>query len=810
MDSSEYESGVKGATEESSGLITKFQDIAKSSETTNNKIKALASQYSAAKEDVNKLADAFNKSAKENGVTSEETQKLARELQNAENKAAGLKSQLDQMVDSAKKSGDSFGNLGSKLKSGLATAGKAAAVGIGVVTAAAGAAVGGLLALESATEEYRIAQGKLNTAFEAAGMSSETAKEAYRGFYAILGDTDTATEASQLLAQLAENEEDVATWTKISAGVLGTYGDSLPIESLIEAANETAKVGEVTGTLADALNWAGLSEEAFNAQLAACSSESERNQLIMQTLEGTYGEAAEAFYRNNEALIESNLNQEQLNAALAGLGQTVSEIKNRIMADFLPAISGIATALNGMLNGVEGADKDFSDSLQALIDSAVSKLPDFLSLGTQVLASLLSGIIQSIPSLIEAIPQIISEIISALMDLFPKIAESGSELLRQLATGIKNGLPILAEQLPQIIVEFINFVTASLPDIIAQGVEVINALVTGILEGIPVLVESLPEIITSFIDYISTYLPLIIEAGIDILTNLIAGIISAIPQLVAALPEIIMAIVEGIGALLGAIVEVGKVIVSKIWEGIESRFPEFAAFMETAFSTVWETIQKIWDAVEPYFSAVWEGIKTVFSVVADVLGGFFSVAWDAIKGVFSGWKAYFEGLWEDLKGVFSGVWEWFSGIGEDIVNGIKEGISNAWNGLKTFVTNLFDGLYDDVTDNEEIHSPSKKWARIGQADALGLGEGWLDTLAQVKSQIQNDLDFGTSFMSMGQARPAFSYGYGAYPNYFANSSAANTESINITLELDGAVLARKMYTYNRTESKRRGTSLING
>ena len=38
---------------------------------------------------------------------------------------------------------------------------------------------------------------------------------------------------------------------------------------MIESANETAKVGQVTGSLADALNWVGISEDAFNEKLAA-------------------------------------------------------------------------------------------------------------------------------------------------------------------------------------------------------------------------------------------------------------------------------------------------------------------------------------------------------------------------------------------------------------------------------------------------------------------------------------------------------------------------------------------------------------
>ena len=127
--------------------------------------------------------------------------------------------------------------------------------------------VGEFWNLDDATKEFREGQGKLNAAFEAAHLGPEAAKQAYSDFYKILGDTDTAVEASQLLATLTNSEEDLATWTNIAAGVFGTFGDALPIEGLIEAANETAKTGKVTGVLADALNWAGISEDYFNEEL---------------------------------------------------------------------------------------------------------------------------------------------------------------------------------------------------------------------------------------------------------------------------------------------------------------------------------------------------------------------------------------------------------------------------------------------------------------------------------------------------------------------------------------------------------------
>lgn len=212
------------------------------------------------------------------------------------------------------------------------------AVGVGV--AGATALTTAFIALDGATEEYRIAQGKLTTAYEAAGYSAQTATQAYRDFYGVLGDVDTATEASQLLAKLAENEQDVSTWTRIAAGVSGTFGDSLPIEGLIEASNETAKVGTVTGQLADALNWAGIMEDDFNEKLAACGSESKRNRLIMDTLAQTYEGAATAFYRNNKQIVNARRNQATLDEITAKLGDTSALVKNRLWEMFGAAEDG--------------------------------------------------------------------------------------------------------------------------------------------------------------------------------------------------------------------------------------------------------------------------------------------------------------------------------------------------------------------------------------------------------------------------------------------------------------------------------------
>lgn len=215
-----------------------------------------------------------------------------------------------------------------KAKSTSAETGKSfqaigkAALTIGNGILAAGATIGGAwIAAIEGSREYRTEMGKLDTAFVTNGHSSDAAKKTYQDLQAVLGETDVSVEAANHLAVMTDNEKDLQTWTDICTGVFATFVDSLPIEGLTEAANETAKVGEVTGPLADALNWAGISEDEFNDKLAKCSNEQERQKLIMETLNTTYKSASDQYKATNADVMAANRAQERLNGAMAELGR---------------------------------------------------------------------------------------------------------------------------------------------------------------------------------------------------------------------------------------------------------------------------------------------------------------------------------------------------------------------------------------------------------------------------------------------------------------------------------------------------------
>jgi hypothetical protein len=229
---------------------------------------------------------------------------------------------------------------GKKIQAAFKNIGTAAVKIAKPIIAGTTAAATAIAATAEKTRDYRTAMAKLDTAFVTHGHSAETAYNTYKALQSVLGETDTAVEAANHLAVLCKNEEDLSKWTDICTGVFATFGDSLPIEGLTESANETAKVGQVTGTLADALNWCGINEDDFNKKLKACTSEEKRQKLIMDTLYWSYRDASEQYKETGENVIKANEAQEKLNKAMGKLG----DIAEPVVTSFKSWVADMVTA----------------------------------------------------------------------------------------------------------------------------------------------------------------------------------------------------------------------------------------------------------------------------------------------------------------------------------------------------------------------------------------------------------------------------------------------------------------------------------
>lgn len=269
-------------------------------------------QYRALQREIIETEGKLNKYEKAAKETAEAVEELGKESKEA---AAGIEKTEKEAEDAE----EALADLGEQ-------AADAAKNGLTALAGAAAAVVGAIVGTAEASREYRTEMGKLETAFKDSEHTAEAAEKTYKALQSVLGETDQAVEAANHLAKLCDTEAELVQWTDIATGIYATFGASLPIEGLTEAANETAKTGALTGALADALNWAGVSEDDFQASLDECSSEQERQQKITKTLTKLYTGAAVQYKKTNREVIRANKANEEWNATLAEVGETVEPV----------------------------------------------------------------------------------------------------------------------------------------------------------------------------------------------------------------------------------------------------------------------------------------------------------------------------------------------------------------------------------------------------------------------------------------------------------------------------------------------------
>ena len=354
------------------------------------KVQALARILESAKSAYDENSDVVLSYQRQLNTATVELIKFDRELKNtdkyldeAAQSADGTASSIDEFGKAVKDAGDegsdgmgqlkeAFSQLGEAAKSGdingvVAALGSMKGVLVGgAAVAGAKALADGIINITESTKEYRTILGTLETSSKQAGYTQEQTTEIYKKFQAVLGDTQKAATATANLQALGLSQENLRVIVEQAIGAWATYGDSIPIDSLSESINETVQVGKVTGVFADALNWAGTSEDEFNERLAACADTTERANLVLQQLsEQGLQATGQAWVENNQDIIAANTAQETMNESMAQLGEALQPAASFLL-EYGSALVDVATmGVNALSSLVEWFDNLFNAQQKA-------------------------------------------------------------------------------------------------------------------------------------------------------------------------------------------------------------------------------------------------------------------------------------------------------------------------------------------------------------------------------------------------------------------------------------------------------------
>ena len=651
-------------------------------------------------DDYERAAQETADAIKQLGESSEDAQDGTKKASKGADQAADS---LDDLADSADEAGEASEGLGSKL-------GSLASGGLKLLTAGVAAATGALVASAEASREYRAEIGKLETGFDAAGHSAETATATYKTLQGVIGETDQSVEAAQQIALLAQSAEDAAKWADLAAGVVGRFGDALQPETFFEAANETLKLNESTAAYTQMLEQAGYDVEKFNAGLQACTTVGEKQAYMLRITDEILGDAADKYREVNGEVIRANEANEAWASVMGEVGGVIEPILTDVklmgaalLSEAVPGIRALTDAFRGMMNGDAGASGEFSEALsgmvtglldkltqalptiatvgfsiiQTLATSLLQQLPTLLTTGGQMVSQLLGGIASNLPNLVQTGLNLIGNLVQSIQTGLPLVLERGREILMNLATGIKESLPSLVSQGLDILMNFATTLYDNAPMLIQTGFDVLSNLVTGIINSIPALLSKGPEIISKFANIINDNFPTILKKGAELLWQIITGLISVIPDLIANAGKIVTAIIDVWEAINW--VNLGKKIITFFKDGILKMVSAVKNAGKSIGTSVTDALKNLpqnllnmgKNAITKLGSALSSGVATVKSGAAQIFNGILTSFQNLPSKLLTIGKDLVKGLWNGISDMAGWVINKIKGFGESVLSGIK-------------------------------------------------------------------------------------------------------------------------------------------
>ena len=360
-------------------------------------------------------------------------------------------------------------------------------------------------------------------------------------------------------------------------------------------------------------------------------------------------------------------------------------------------LDNLAGDITKFKSALEGAQIETSEKL-------TPSLREFVQLGTTGISEMTTAFKEDgLEGLMAAFGETLNKGMELLLSKMPEIISAGVTLLETLIEGIESNLD----------------------QVIEASSTIISTLSEAAIENLPKIVDMALQIMISLAESLLDNLPKIIKAALKIIVSLANGITKALPKLIPAIVDCIREIVDTLTnpKQLAQIINAALDLVITLVEGIIDNLDEL---MDAAIQIILNIVEYL---LTPKNLA--KLISAALRIQIALAGGLIKAIPQVIKGIAQLIMKIGETITHHDWGSF----------GKNIVDGVFNGLKNAWNSISSWWSDSWNGLVDSAKNWLGIHSPSRVFKRIGEYTAEGFGIGWKDEFADVSDDVGDDLDF---------------------------------------------------------------------
>lgn len=541
--------------------------------------------------------------------------------------------------------------------------------------------------------------GAVGSAFINVGKQ---AVQSYAQYEQLVGGVDTLFgESSKKVQEYASNA------FKTSGMSANEYMETVTSfsASLISSLDgDTAKASEVANrAIIDMSDNANKMGTDISMIQNAYQGFAKQNYTMLDNLKLGYGGTKEEMARLISEASQMTDVQKELGITVADGDMSFANIANAIsvVQKNMGLMGTTASEASGTISGSTGSMKS---AWQNLVTGIADDNANFEVLVDNLVTSIVGkdgegGFINNmLPRVQQALDGIVTMVVSLTDTLLPQIVVIGTDLILNLVNSINENLPALLDSAVVILDTLINGIFTLLPALMPVAISLIETLVTAILGNLPMILEAGIQMLVALTEGVASMLPDLIPLAINAVLNLVDTLINNIDLIIDAGIELIIGLADGLIAALPMFIEKAPVLISQLSTALTNQMPKLIAM------GVQLSIQLAFGLIK--------AIPSLISAGGQMLAGLF-------EGLLNP-----TAIWNAVKGLFNGI-----------VGGIKS---------------IFG-----------IRSPSTVFRdEVGKNLALGLGEGFSDTMGDVTAEMQGAIPtaFDTS-VKMNTSSSAYGSNY---------------------------------------------------
>lgn len=495
-------------------------------------------------------------------------------------------------------------------------------------------------------------------------------------------------------------------------------------KGLNQASQKTSKFGKITGTALKAVAAAATAAiAAGGAAVVAVGKQALDNYKTYEQLVGgaqlMFGDAFDTVAKNasdaykrvqmsqNDYLRQVNGFATGLKRALGDDEQAAADLADRIMqaeADIVAATGKDAESVQNAFNGIMRNNLTMVDNLGLGADLATKK-------GFKAMMKTVNAWNKESGKATKYQMGNVADMEAALVDYIEMMGYAGYAQ-KEAAGTIEGALSSTKAAWSDLLTGFasddadLNGLINNLVDQAGNLSDQLMPRIKNVISGIGKFLEiALPQIVPMIKQFISENAKDLASAGVEILSALIVGFVTALPEIVNALPALFEELGSAIEEHGDELKQAGMDLLQLILQGIVAASVALWEWVSTTASELGNSFVSTFGDI---FRSIWHEIT---GWASDLI----NAGLDLVNGLIEGMRTGFESLVTNIATwvteniitpLRNGIGEALN-VGSEVVNKIKEGISNAWSGLKTWFNGIWDSLFGNRNVNVNVDTPKQ-------------------------------------------------------------------------------------------------------